>query len=187
MVKRDLAQRREPAGSNKESNEEVGEEAMLDAGLPDLVQRRSQARRGKARRGRTWQGGCRGSRRLARATGGELDVREAKNGQRSMLPSRSSQNRGGARGNDGGGLKLRRWRWFAVRKRNKTRGMVREEQHDGEKEGDGAEERRCDLGISPARHEREAGDEGAARVGRRRWLQGRGARAPSAGSRRKGT
>ena len=39
------------------------------------------------------------------------------------------------------------------------RGMVREEQRDGKKEGEGAEERRRDLGISPARHEREAGDE----------------------------
>ena len=82
-----------------------------------------------------------------------LDAGEAENGQRSMLPFRSSRNRGGAGGNDGGGLELRRWRWFTVRKRNKMRVMVREEARDGKKEREGAEERRRDLSISVARHE----------------------------------
>lgn len=76
--------------------------------------------------------------------GEEKDAGEAENGQRSMLPFRSSQNRGGAGGNNGGELVLRRWRWFTVTKRNKTKRMVREEQREEERK----EKARRDVDVT---------------------------------------
>ncbi|KAF6983704.1 hypothetical protein CFC21_001835 [Triticum aestivum] len=61
----------------------------------------------------------------------ELDAGEAENGQRSMLPFRSSRNRGGAGGNDSGELVLRRWRWFTVTKRNEMKRMEEAEEEPG--------------------------------------------------------